>query len=88
MITRRRASWLVVVVALFGLGLPWVARAATAAPVREAAPVPDIACDPGAHPEHMQGRVSAADVADGYAAAAIWRMRIATTLSVRYRCPA
>src|SRR2546421_4364881 len=69
MITRRRASWLVVVVALCGLGLPWVARAATAAPVREAAPVPDIACDPGAHPEHMQGRVSAADVADGYAAA-------------------
>src|SRR5438874_2121861 len=69
MITRRRASWLVVVMALFGLGLPWLARAATAAPVREAAPVPDIACDPGAHPEHMQGRVSAAEVADGYAAA-------------------
>jgi len=40
------------------------ARAATA----EAPAVPDIACDAGAHPESMQGRVSASEVASGYAA--------------------
>ena len=45
---------------------PVLARAA--APAKEAAAVSDVKCDPGGHPEHMQGRVSAADMADGYAA--------------------
>ena len=69
MISRQRVLRLGILLVLLGLGLPFVALAARAQPIGDAPAVRDIACDPGAHPEHMQGRVSAADVADGYAAA-------------------
>ena len=67
-IAHERASRRVVALALLGLGLPFATLGSTR-PVSEAPAVRDIACDAGAHPEHMQGRVSGADVADGYAAA-------------------
>ena len=67
---RRRVVLLVAALAAAGIGTPAVVRSATAASVSTAEPpaVPDIACDPGGHPEHTQGRVSAAEMADGYAA--------------------
>lgn len=63
----------------FGLSVPLVARAASS-PAQPPA-VSDIACDPGGHPEHMQGRVSAAEMQDGYAAAGY---RCNTTLIGQY----
>jgi hypothetical protein len=52
------------------LAAPLIAGAAAppSPPSPEAPAVADIPCDPGAHPEHMQGRVSSEDVKDGYAA--------------------
>ena len=64
-ITRKTLISTAVGVVGLSLLVPVVARAAS--PGQPAA-VPDIACDPGAHPEHMQGRVSSTEAADGYAA--------------------
>jgi len=79
----RRAP-LVVAAAAAGLSLllPIVARAASqpAGPAQPPA-VKDIACDPGAHPESMQGRVHPGEVANGYAAAGY---RCNTTLIGQY----
>ena len=69
--TRRWSATLAVAgLAGLGLGVPVVTHSATAATtaVSEPPAVPDIPCDPGAHPERTQGRVTAAEVADGYAA--------------------
>jgi hypothetical protein len=55
-------------VVVVGVGMPLIAGAAAAPSTTEAPAVADLPCDPGGHPEHMQGRVSAAEVADGYAA--------------------
>ncbi|HEX5268286.1 MAG TPA: hypothetical protein VFW24_16080 [Acidimicrobiales bacterium] len=65
---RRRLTTTAAAVGCLVLAAPVIARA-TAATAPEAAAVPDVKCDPGAHPEHVQGRVTSADVADGYAAA-------------------
>lgn len=65
---RSKTAVLAAGVVAIALALPVLAHAA-APSTTEAPAVSDIPCDPGGHPEHMQGRVSSADVADGYAAA-------------------
>ncbi len=77
---RSRIVALVAGVAAIALVAPVAGHAVTPAATQPPA-VSDIACDPGGHPEHMQGRVSSADVASGYAAAGY---RCNTTFVAQY----
>ena len=61
------------------LAVPLIGHAASSTP--QPPPVADSPCDPGGHPEHMQGRVSSEDVKDGYAASGY---RCNTTFVSRY----
>jgi hypothetical protein len=65
----RTRSAFVALVLVVGLLTPAGHAARAAAPLASENPVPRARCAPGDHPERgLQGRVSAQDVADGYAA--------------------